>query len=103
MRARAHDIVDIEACPLFAPGLAGALAAARALAADLRGAGKPLDIQATATLGGLDFDLRGAGPLDAAMRRKLDRQAPSGSISRGSPTTARSSSSGARRRSPSAR
>ena len=38
MRARAHDIVDIESCPLFAPGLAGAVAAARALAADLRGA-----------------------------------------------------------------
>jgi 23S rRNA (uracil1939-C5)-methyltransferase len=71
MRARAHDIIDIEACPLFAPGLDGAIAAARALAADLRGAGKPLDIQATATLGGLDFDLRGAGRLDAAMRRKL--------------------------------
>jgi 23S rRNA (uracil1939-C5)-methyltransferase len=71
MRARAHEIIAIDACPLFAPGLAGAIAAARALAADLRGAGKPLDIQATATLGGLDFDLRGAGPLDAAMRRKL--------------------------------
>ena len=71
MRARAHEIIAIEACPLFAPGLTGAIAAARALAADLRGAGKPLDIQATATLGGLDFDLRGAGPLDAPMRRKL--------------------------------
>ncbi|THD44658.1 MAG: class I SAM-dependent RNA methyltransferase [Bradyrhizobium sp.] len=71
MRARAHEIIAIEACPLFAPGLTGAIAAARALAADLRGAGKPLDIQATATLGGLDFDLRGAGPLDASMRRKL--------------------------------
>ena len=71
MRARAHEIIDIEACPLFAPGLSGAIAAARALAADLRGAGKPLDIQATATLGGLDFDLRGAGPLDGVMRRKL--------------------------------
>ena len=71
MRARARDVVAIDACPLFAPGLSGAIGAARALAADLRGAGKPLDIQATATLGGLDFDLRGAGPLDAAMRRKL--------------------------------
>ena len=37
MRARAHEIVDIDACPLFSPGMAGAVAAARALAADLRG------------------------------------------------------------------
>ncbi|MGD0642816.1 MAG: methyltransferase [Roseiarcus sp.] len=71
MRARAHDIVAIDACPLFSPAMAGAIAAARALAADLRGFNKPLDIQATATLGGLDFDLRGSGPLDAPSRRKL--------------------------------
>ena len=32
---------------------------------------KPLDIQATATLGGLDFDLRGSGPPDDLTRRKL--------------------------------
>ena len=71
MRARAHDIVAIDACPLFSPAMAGAIAAARALAGDLRGFDKPLDIQATATLGGLDFDLRGSGPLDAPARRKL--------------------------------
>ncbi len=71
MRARAHEIVAIDACPLFSPAMAGAIGAARALAADLRGANKPLDIQATATLGGLDFDLRGSGPLDSASRRKL--------------------------------
>jgi 23S rRNA (uracil1939-C5)-methyltransferase len=71
MRARAHEIVAIEACPLFSPALAGAIPAARALAADLRGSNKPLDIQATASLAGLDFDLRGFGPLDAPSRRKL--------------------------------
>jgi len=71
MRARAHDIVAIDACPLFSPAMDGALPAARALAGALRGLGKPLDIQATATLGGLDFDLRGSGPLDAPARRKL--------------------------------
>lgn len=75
MRARAHEIVAIDACPLFCPALEGAIAAARALAADLRGFGKPLDIQATATLGGLDFDLRGSGPLDAPARRKLTETA----------------------------
>ena len=71
MRARAHDIVAIDACPLFAPGLAGAIAAANGLAAAVRGVSKPLDIQATATLGGLDFDLRGSGPPDDLTRRKL--------------------------------
>ena len=75
MRARAHDIVAIDACPLFSPAMNGAIAAARALAGDLRGFGKPLDIQATATLGGLDFDLRGAGALDAPARRKLAKTA----------------------------
>jgi 23S rRNA (uracil1939-C5)-methyltransferase len=75
MRARAHDIVGIEACPLFSPDMAGAIAAARALAGELRGIGKPLDIQATATLEGLDFDLRGSGPLEGVERRKLARAA----------------------------
>jgi 23S rRNA (uracil1939-C5)-methyltransferase len=71
MRARAHDIIAVDACPLFAPGLAGAIGAANALAAAVRGISKPLDIQATATLGGLDFDLRGSGPPDDLTRRKL--------------------------------
>ncbi|HEY8124496.1 MAG TPA: methyltransferase [Methylocystis sp.] len=64
MAARSHRIVEIEACPLLAPELAGALPAARAIAAILAPRGKPLDIAVTATLGGLDVELRGAGPLD---------------------------------------
>jgi 23S rRNA (uracil1939-C5)-methyltransferase len=75
MRARAHEVVAVEACPLFSPALAGAIPAARALAADLSGSNRPLDIQATATLGGLDFDLRGSGPLDAPTRLKLAKTA----------------------------
>jgi 23S rRNA (uracil1939-C5)-methyltransferase len=75
MRARSHDIVSIDACPLFAPQMAGAIAAARALAGDLRGLGKPLDISVTATLDGLDVDLRGSGPIDLATTRKLTRTA----------------------------
>src|SRR5271165_3602211 len=71
MRARSHDIVPIDDCPIFAPALAGATAAARALARDLRGLGKPLDIAVTATLDGLDVDIRGCGPLGAAETRKL--------------------------------
>ena len=75
MRARAHEIVDIDECPLFAPEMAGAIEAARALAGELRGLAKPLDIQATASLTGLDFDLRGSGSLEAVERRKLARAA----------------------------
>ncbi len=75
MRARAHEIVEIERCPLFAPEMAGAPAAARALAGDLRGLGKPLDIQVTATRTGLDVDIRGSGALEAAELEKLARTA----------------------------
>ena len=75
MRARSHAIVSIDACPLFAPEMAGAIQAARALAADLRGLGKPLDVGVTATLEGLDVDLRGPGPLALAETRKLVRTA----------------------------
>ncbi|HZZ61336.1 MAG TPA: RNA methyltransferase [Roseiarcus sp.] len=75
MRARSHDIVSIDECPLFAPGMAQAVQAARALAEDLRGLGKPLDIGVTATLEGLDVDLRGSGPLQLAEARKIARTA----------------------------
>lgn len=66
MRARAHDIVEIATCPILSPSLDGALPAARALAVVLRRTGKPLDILVTASGGGLDVDVRGCGPLDAA-------------------------------------
>jgi len=71
MRARSHAIAAIDDCPIFAPVLAGAAAAARALARDLRGVGKPLDIAVTATLDGLDVDIRGSGKLGLAETRKL--------------------------------
>jgi 23S rRNA (uracil1939-C5)-methyltransferase len=61
---QAHHIVPIDHCPILAPGLAGAIKAAWALAEALRPAGKPLDIQATATDAGIDVDIRGSGPLD---------------------------------------
>jgi 23S rRNA (uracil1939-C5)-methyltransferase len=75
MRARSHDIIAIDACPLFSAGMAGALLAARALGGDLRGLMKPLDIGVTATLDGLDVDLRGSGPLGRNETQKLTRTA----------------------------
>jgi 23S rRNA (uracil1939-C5)-methyltransferase len=75
MRARSHDIIAIDTCPLFSPGMAGAIPAARALSGDLRGLMKPLDIGVTATLDGLDVDLRGSGPLGRAEAQKLAQTA----------------------------
>jgi 23S rRNA (uracil1939-C5)-methyltransferase len=75
MRARSHDIIAIDACPLFSSAMAGAIPAARALSGDLRGLMKPLDIGITATLDGLDVDLRGSGPLARAEAQKLARTA----------------------------
>jgi 23S rRNA (uracil1939-C5)-methyltransferase len=62
---RAHHIIAIDECPILAPDLAGALPAAWAIAETLKPAGKPLDIQATATDSGLDIDVRGSGTLNA--------------------------------------
>jgi 23S rRNA (uracil1939-C5)-methyltransferase len=75
MRARSHDIIAIDHCPLFSPGMAGAISAAQALSGDLRGLMKPLDIGVTATLDGLDVDLRGSGPLGRNEAQKLARTA----------------------------
>lgn len=61
--ARSHAIIAIDACPVLAPALDGALPAARIVATALEGLGKPLDIQITATMQGLDMELRGAGRL----------------------------------------
>ncbi len=65
--ASSHAIVAIDDCPILDPALRGALDAARALAAALAAAGKPLDIQVTAASNGLDVDVRGSGPLKAKM------------------------------------
>jgi 23S rRNA (uracil1939-C5)-methyltransferase len=75
MRARSHDIIAIDNCPLFSPGMAGAIPVAHALSGDLRGLLKPLDIGVTATLDGLDVDLRGSGPLGRAETQKLTQTA----------------------------
>ncbi|QCK86386.1 class I SAM-dependent RNA methyltransferase [Phreatobacter aquaticus] len=69
--ARSHAIIPINACPLLAPGLDGALEAARGIARILDSVGKPLDLSVTATIAGLDMDVRGAGKLSERMRLDL--------------------------------
>jgi 23S rRNA (uracil1939-C5)-methyltransferase len=73
--ASSHAIVAIENCPILDPGLHGALDAARALAEVMKPASKPLDIQITAASNGLDVDVRGSGPLPAAVIATLSRVA----------------------------
>lgn len=68
---RAHHIVAIDNCPVLAPGLNGAIETAWAIAEILKPTQKPLDIQATATDSGLDIDVRGSGPLNAASTTAL--------------------------------
>lgn len=65
--ARSHHVVAIDRCPILAPALDRALAAAWAIAEALHDGGKPLDIHATATDAGLDVDVRGSGVLTAAL------------------------------------
>ena len=72
---RAHHIVAIDRCPILAPALDGAIAAAWAIAETVKTMRKPLDIQATATEGGLDVDLRGSGPLTTSATTALARVA----------------------------
>jgi 23S rRNA (uracil1939-C5)-methyltransferase len=73
MAHRSHTVVAIDHCPVLAPALACAFAIAERIAAQLATKEKPLDLQFTATEGGLDVDVRGSGPLAAAARSSLAR------------------------------
>lgn len=71
--ARAHHVIGIDACPILAPSLNGAIQAAWAIAEELKPTRKPLDIAVTATETGLDIDVRGSGELNAARAASLAR------------------------------
>jgi 23S rRNA (uracil1939-C5)-methyltransferase len=79
---RAHHVVGIERCPVLAPSLDGALAAAWAVAEVLAPQKKPLDIQATATDAGIDMDVRGSGPLNSARMGVMARLAATHKLAR---------------------
>ena len=79
---RAHYVVAIDACPILAPGLRGAIPAAWAIAQTLKPAHKPLDIQTTATDSGLDVDVRGTGALGADRLAALARVAEAHDLAR---------------------
>jgi 23S rRNA (uracil1939-C5)-methyltransferase len=79
---RAHHIVGIDRCPVLAPSLDGAIAAAWAVAEALAPQKKPLDIQATATDAGIDMDVRGSGPLNSARTGVMARLAATHKLAR---------------------
>src|SRR5262249_43370619 len=79
---RAHHVIPIDTCPILAPGLNGAIRAAWAIAEALKPAGKPLDIQATATDSGLDVDVRGSGTLNPGRLAALARVAEAHGLAR---------------------
>lgn len=82
MRARAHELIDLDSCPILAPQMEGALAAAHAVAAALHAAAKPLDIAVTASLSGLDIDVKGHGPLSPAEMQALMKVAEAHDLAR---------------------
>jgi 23S rRNA (uracil1939-C5)-methyltransferase len=71
MRARSHDMVQLDHCPILAASLSTALPAARAVAQILSQLAKPLDIVVTASLEGLDVDFRGPGKLSFEIAQAL--------------------------------
>lgn len=75
MAARSHTLIPISQCPVLDPALAPAPATALDLAQLLLPKGKPLDIQVTATTGGLDVDVRGYGEASESARRLLTHAA----------------------------
>ena len=75
MAARSHDLIQVDRCPVLAPGLARAPAVAQQLANRLMSSSKPLDIQVTASDTGLDVDLRGHGPASDRLRLALTQDA----------------------------
>ncbi|MEA1830752.1 RNA methyltransferase [Methylobacterium durans] len=75
MAARSHALVAIAHCPITVPALHGAPEVARRLSAPLGHGRKPLDVAVTATLAGLDVDIRGHGPVSEGVRAALVRLA----------------------------
>ena len=79
---RAHTLVPIDACPVLSSAMAGTIPAAWAVAEALSPLKKPLDIQVTATINGLDVDVRGSGTLGPRQTAALARVAEKHGLAR---------------------
>ncbi len=71
MAARSHNLQALEACPVLVPELGNVFDVARRVTLPLLTRNKPLDVQISATLNGLDVDIRGHGQPDPDERRQL--------------------------------
>jgi 23S rRNA (uracil1939-C5)-methyltransferase len=71
MAARSHDLISIGDCPVLVPELKDVFEVARIACGPLAGRNKPLDIQISSTINGLDVDIRGHGEPDAGERKRL--------------------------------
>jgi 23S rRNA (uracil1939-C5)-methyltransferase len=69
--ARSHALVPVDYCPIVVPELDRAIPALKAVALSLSSSGKPLDLAATSTHGGIDLDIRGLGTPTENQRLKL--------------------------------
>lgn len=58
---KSHELIHIDQCPLLHPMLQDKLPVLQQLVKPLMQFGKPMDIQATWTITGLDVDIRGIG------------------------------------------
>ncbi len=70
-KARSHDLVAIDHCPVLVEALHDAPAMALDLLKSLHGAMRDVDVHITATLGGLDVDLRGVEQSSEKVRLAL--------------------------------
>lgn len=75
MRARSHELIEVSHCPILKPELDRAPQIAKALTGALAASGKPLTILITATLNGIDVDVRGNGPPSEKQRIGLTQLA----------------------------
>jgi len=77
-----HEIIAIDHCPILDPAMHGAIEAANDIGELLKPVSKPLDIQITAADNGLDVDVRGSGPLSAALLSSLSKLAEKHNLAR---------------------
>ena len=72
-RARSHELVEIDHCPVLSPALNDQLAYLRALATSLVPKDARASLAVTQTLGGLDVDITGAGAVARFGRAGFER------------------------------
>ncbi len=71
MEPKSHRVVNFDTCPILVSELKNCSSLAKALALPLMNLRKPLSIQFTATVSGLDVDIRGPGKIDFNARMSL--------------------------------